>query len=66
MHRRSSASARLFLSCTANCVVRIEICRKLLNREGLNVRDGRDGCPVSATVAAWYGEERVTAKLNQI
>lgn len=54
-HRRSSVTGRLFLRYTANCAVTGEICRRILDWKGLNLREGCYEYRVSAPVAACYG-----------
>lgn len=64
MHRRGSAGGCLLPSCTSNIIVRDKICRKPPDRKGLNLRDGRDDCPMRTPVAIRYGAKYVTTNLN--
>lgn len=50
MHRNSSASVCVLLSCTADCAGRYKNCRNLLERKFLNMRDVQKRCGVRAFV----------------
>lgn len=64
MHWRCLESGCPLLNCTENCAVTNGICKKLLAWKGINLCNGRYGCPVRISVLEWYGARYVTKKLN--
>lgn len=64
MNQSSSASSRLVLIYAKNYAVLNAICGKLIDRECLNLRDGRDEYAVSASVALWPYSRWLITELN--
>lgn len=66
MNGRSFVNSCLRWCYGANCTVRNEVCRTLLDQNGLIVRDTRDACLLIAPVPAGYGARYVTTKVTYV
>lgn len=64
VHRDSLQSDSVLLCCTGNSAVKNAIWRKLIDQNGLNLRDGWNVCSMSASVTAWYSAEYVITKIS--